>query len=269
VAAAELDGIWALGAGGETINLSPKQYAAALDVHLTVCAEESIALAVGVPPVATELARRAITSLSQLPVALLHVTEPVGYRYTAAEHLRHFLACADAAAQPVVAYVHGDLWRQAVANDARVLKLFADLVTHPNIVGVKLSVTDFRLFALLTAAANDLSTSMMTASGRLLLAALACGAAGGIFDDATIIPKPYAALWAAWAARDTGEAYALHSMILRLGEAISRVDHVGAKYALSLLDLCPPQPTPPFKRLTQSDRAAIAQAVQTLPPGCV
>lgn len=253
----DVDGLWLLGSGGEQPNLDDGQR----DTILQTVVEEADGLPLigGVMEPGTAKTLRNVRRYAAAGVDGLHTLEPSFYRYEPTELTTHFLAVAEAAPVPTVAYLNLPAWIRPGMAAQQWLDALRPLVEHPNIVGMKVAAPDFRQYQLLLHEFAGSECHILTSSGRLLLASSLLGGDGGVFDDAAVVPAQYVSLWQYITHGEITAAQQLQLRLTPLGQAISAREHFGAKYALQCLGLCSAEMSSPFGRLSEHAEELIRQ----------
>ena len=133
------------------------------------------------------------------------------------------------------------------------LDVFERLVRHPNIAGIKDSVSDFRLHQQFITDYQSQDFAVFTSAGRLLFPNLALGGAGGVFHEASVAPKLYQDIVDAWDAGDIEKCRRLQRCASDVGRLMAERDPASAKYLLSEIGLCSPLMAAPLAQLNLHD----------------
>lgn len=161
----------------------------------------------------------------------------------AAAFVRHYAAVADASPVPVILYNFSALTGVTLPVEA-----VAELVDHPNIVGLKESGPDLGYVGDLIGAAGG-GFSVLVGSAPTFYASLALGADGGILALACAIPDACVRLYEHAAAGRHDEARALQRQVVPLARLLTSVHGIpGLKAALTELGYvggCPRRPLAP------------------------
>ena len=202
----------------------------------------------------TRAAVRMSRAVAEVGADAVLVRPPSYYREAMTpERVRlHFEAVADSIPIPMILYHVPQFVPVAITAG-----LFAELGSHPNIVGIKDSTGDLKnLGALLDAAPPG--CAVLVGAGNKLYAALEMGAAGGIVAVGCIAPRESARVYERFRAGDLGPAGAAQGIISAPHERIVRGLGVpGVKYALDRLGYFGGDPRPPLRPLDEKARGAV------------
>jgi 4-hydroxy-2-oxoglutarate aldolase len=169
----------------------------------------------------------------------------------------HYRAVADASPVPVILY-------QAPPRFSTVElapELVAELVPHPNIIGIKDSHGDPATLAALVKACGS-QGQVLAGSGAVLLQALQAGAVGGILAVALLMPRQCADLYLAYREGRLEDAATLQARIAPLHQAVvAALGIPGMKAALDALGMQGGPPRPPLLPLPQGELAAVRAAL--------
>lgn len=194
-----------------------------------------------------------------LGVAALQVT-PVHYLFKPDDDsmVRHFRAVTDDTGVPLVIY---NVIPWSYLSPALLCRIMSEV---PQVVGVKQSAGDLKLFAdlMLTAPSGKLIFSAVDA---LLYPSFALGAHGSIAAILTAAPRACVALWDAVAAGDHRRAHELHRKLLPLWNALVS-DNLPActRHAQSLQGIDPGVSRAPMPAATPDQQRRIGAALQDL-----
>jgi 4-hydroxy-2-oxoglutarate aldolase len=140
--------------------------------------------------------------------------------------------------------------------------LMAEIVRHPNIVGLKDSSGDIKRFAEYSNLC-DKRCRLLIGSGALLYTALELGAVGGIVGIGQIAPRLCAELIAAFRAGNATKAGEIQQRLAPVHkEVVAAHGPVGTKAALDLIGYRGGAPRPPLKPLSDKERRRVAQVMQ-------
>ena len=169
----------------------------------------------------------------------------------------HYKRAADDSPVPVIVY-HIPKNTHVVIEPG----LMAEIVRHPNVVGLKDSSGDIKRFA-------DYSNTcekrcrLFIGAGALLYTALELGAVGGIVGIGQFAPKLCADLIARFRAGDaTGAGTIQQKLIPVHKEIVAAHGAVGSKAALDLVGYTGGAPRPPLKPLSDKEQRRVAQVLQ-------
>ncbi|MGH7475762.1 MAG: dihydrodipicolinate synthase family protein [Longimicrobiales bacterium] len=169
----------------------------------------------------------------------------------------HFLAIADASPVPVVLYNIPKYTHVSLEAG-----LVAELVRHPNVVGVKDSSGDVkRLAAFTDVCAQD--CRVLVGSGALLYTALELGVAGGIAALGLVAPRECADVVRLFREGRTREAGRLQERIAPVHrEIVARLGIPALKVALDLIGYAGGPPRPPLQPASEKERREVARVMQ-------
>jgi dihydrodipicolinate synthase/N-acetylneuraminate lyase len=263
VADARVHMVWALGSGGEQPNLSRDQRREVL----TAVAEEvhgEVPVVAGVGDCATAAVLDNIADAAEARVDAVQVIEPYFYPLRRQELLDHYLTVADASPLPVFIYHHPERWPEGSLSRTSLDGTLGRLSRHPNIVGIKDSVRDFRNHERLVFESRRPDFRVLVSAGRLLLASLLIGADGGVFHEASVAPLHFVQMYDAFRGGDLPKALMLQRQLFRLGDAMAACDHAAGKAALSMLGVCGDELTTPLRGMGEDDLSYLRHVLQEL-----
>ena len=175
----------------------------------------------------------------------------------AAAFVRHYAAVADASPVPVILYNFSALTGVTLPVEA-----VAELVGHPNIVGLKESGPDLGYVGDLIGAAGD-GFSVLVGSAPTFYASLALGADGGILALACAIPDACVRIYEHAAAGRHDEARALQRQVVPLARLLTSVHGIpGLKAALTELGYVGGRPRRPLAPVDADALAAIRRQIE-------
>jgi 4-hydroxy-tetrahydrodipicolinate synthase len=140
-----------------------------------------------------------------------------------------------------------------------------------NVIGLKDSSSDmiyFHRIRELVAVRPDFS--LLVGPEELLAEAVLLGAHGGVSGGANLCPQLYCDLYRAAASGDANRAAELHAQVMRISEAIYKLDPHGSgvikglKCALSWLDICSDLPAHPLQPFADAERRLIFERLEEL-----
>ena len=169
----------------------------------------------------------------------------------------HYKRAADESPVPVIVY-------HIPKNTHVVIEagLMAELVRHPNIVGLKDSSGDLKRFADYSNSC-DKRCRLFIGAGALLYTALELGAVGGIVGIGQFAPKPCAALIEKFKAGDATGAGTIQQRLIPVHkEIVAAYGAIGTKAALDLVGYNGGAPRPPLKPLGAKEQRRVAQVLQ-------
>lgn len=253
-----VDGIVLFGSTGEGALLDEDE-----KVRLTAMGREVIPpglpLIAGASGESTRAAARLTHRLAAegADVMLVHPPAYFGPYVPVAAMLDHFQAVADASPVPVLLY-HIPKYTKVTLEAGFV----AELMRHPNVVGLKDSSGDIKRFADFTTACDD-GCRIFVGNGTLLYTALELGAAGGILAVADIAPALCTALVQEFRAGNTRNAGRIQQQLTPLHkEIVAPWGGAGIKAALDLMGWSGGVPRAPLKALGDKDKQQVARVMQ-------
>ena len=197
---------------------------------------------------------RAARAVAEAGADAVLVRPPAYYRarMDAETVRRHFETVADSIPIPVILYNVPQFVPVDITPG-----LFAELGSHPNIIGIKDSTGDLKILgALVEAAPAD--CQVLVGAGSKLYAALEIGAAGGIVAVGCIAPGVAAQVFEQFRAGDISTAGTAQSKISSPHTKIVRDLGVsGVKYALDLVGYIGGDPRPPLRPLGEKTRREV------------
>jgi 4-hydroxy-2-oxoglutarate aldolase len=169
----------------------------------------------------------------------------------------HYKRAADESPLPVIVY-HIPKNTHVVIEPG----LMAEIVRHPNIVGLKDSSGDIKRFADYTNTC-DKRCRLFIGSGALLYTALELGAVGAIIGIGQFAPKPCAEVIVKFKAGDATGAGTIQQRLIPVHkEIVAAHGAIGSKAALDLVGYTGGQPRAPLKPLTEKEHRRVAQVLQ-------
>ena len=141
--------------------------------------------------------------------------------------------------------------------------LMAEIVKHPNIVGLKDSSGDVKRFADYSRACGK-GCRMFVGNGSLLYTALELGAVGGIIGIGQIAPRMCAAIVEAQRQGDAQRAGSVQEKLVPVHrEIVGAHGPVGTKAALDLLGFSGGRPRSPLRPLSPKEYKRVEQVMQS------
>lgn len=188
---------------------------------------------------------------------LVHPPSYFGVSLSPADLRDHYIAVADASRVPVVVY-HMPKFTHVILEPG----LMGELARHENIVGIKDSSGDLKMFADYTDACGD-ECQLFVGNGALLYAALELGGAGGIMALGLLAPEEYADILTHYREGRLHEAGQIQE---RLAPAHKKIvggfGARGVKVGLDLKGWHGGPPRRPLSPLKQKDRATVEQVMR-------
>lgn len=169
----------------------------------------------------------------------------------------HYRAIADESPAGIIVY-HIPKFTKVVLEAG----LIADLVRHPNVIGLKDSSGDVKKLADFTDACGR-DCALFVGNGALLYTALELGASGGIVGIGEIAPREVAALIQAFCEGRSQKAGELQDRLAPVHkEIVAAYGAVGVKTALDLIGYYGGAPRRPLIALGAKEKARVAQVMQ-------
>ncbi|MBR9989355.1 MAG: dihydrodipicolinate synthase family protein [Gemmatimonadetes bacterium] len=190
-------------------------------------------------------------------VVLVHPPAYFGPYISVAAMMDHFRALADASPVPVLLY-HIPKYTKVTLEAGFV----AELMRHPNVVGLKDSSGDMKRFADYTNACGG-ECRLFVGNGALLYTALELGAAGGILGVANIAPALCAEVVRHFREGRPQEAGRIQGRLTPLHrDIVAAHGAAGCKAALDAMGWAGGPPRAPLKALGERERQQVARVMQ-------
>lgn len=253
-----IDGYVLFGSNGEGALLTDNE-----KVRLTAFAREIIPsglpLVVGISAESTRGVAAEAKALADEGAEYALVSPPsyFGSILSPAAIADHFQRAADKSPIPIIVY-------HIPKNTHVVIEagLMAEIVRHPNIIGLKDSSGDVKRFAEYSTTCEK-RCRLLIGSGAHLYTALELGAVGGIVAIGQFAPKLTAELIAAFRAGDATRAGTIqHRLTPVHKEIVAAHGAVGTKAALDLVGYRGGAPRPPLRPLSAKEQRRVAQVMQ-------
>ncbi|MEX0892377.1 MAG: dihydrodipicolinate synthase family protein [Gemmatimonadota bacterium] len=252
------DGIVLFGSTGEGVLLDDDEKR-----RLTALAREVVPAGVpllggaGADSLRATLRQCHILAESGVDAVLIHPPPYFG-PYLSAEAMRvYFEAVADGSPVPVVLY-HMPKFTHVTLEPA----LVAELVRHPNVVGLKDSSGDLKRLAEYSDACGE-RCRLLVGNGTLMYTALELGCAGGILAVALLAMKDCAEIVRHHRAGESQAAGKVQERIAPVHrEVVATWGAVGVKAGLDLLGLAGGPPRPPLRPLGAREQKQVARVMQ-------
>ena len=252
-----INGYVLFGSNGEGALLSDDE-----KLRLTAFAREiippSYPLVVGISADATRAVVAECFRLSEQGAEYALVSPPAyfGSKLNAGAIADHYKRIADESPIPIIVY--------HIPQNTHVTieaPLMAEIVRHPNIVGLKDSSGDVKRFAEYSNNC-DKRCRLFVGNGSMLYTALELGAVGGIVSIGQFAPEPTAELIEAFLAGDRARAGKLQERLVPVHkEIVGAHGAIGTKLALDMVGYVGGAPRPPLKPLTEKERKRVAQVL--------
>ena len=256
-AGSPLDGVVLLGSNGEFATMSAQERLTVIEIGTSAISGRKTIMA-GTGEESTTGTIRATKEAAALGINYALIVTPHYYktRYDQRAYVNHYLKVAESSPIPILIYVMA-----AYTSVDLPTAIITELATHPNIVGVKDSGGNAAKVGEIIANAGD-NFAVLAGSANFLYAALCLGATGGILALGNIAPSECAEILRLFRAGDHDEARALQLRMIAPNAAVtSRFGIAGLKSALELVGLNGGVPREPLLPLTDSEQAAVKQAL--------
>lgn len=254
-----LAGYVVLGSNGEFRSL----FDAEQHEVLRVCAEEKGTKTViaGVSAESTAQVRAAIEQAHNLGFEYAAVQAPSYFSKSMTQPVikRFFTELADWSPLSLVLYNAPGFLNGIAIAPATV----ADLARHRVIAGIKDSGPTGPFACIARCEESTESFTVLAGSATFLYPGLQSGAGGGVVSLANAVPRLCCRLYQLFSDGDYPAARTLHNRLVRLNAAVSGSHGVaGVKAAMNLCGYRGGEPRPPIPALSDSDIAAIRNALQ-------
>lgn len=253
-----IDGYVLFGSNGEGPLLTDDE-----KVRLTAFARELIPgglpLVVGISAESTRAVVAEAKALAAEGAEYALVSPPAyfGSLLSAAALADHYQRAADESPIPVIVY-HIPKNTHVVLDPG----LMAEIVRHPNIIGLKDSSGDMKRFAEYSETC-DKRCRLLIGSGALLYTALELGAVGAIIGIGQFAARACAELMEAFRAGDATRAGTIQQRLTPVHrEIVAAHGAAGTKAALDLVGYRGGAPRPPLRPLSDKDKRRVAQVMQ-------
>lgn len=255
-----VDGLVVAGTTGESLSLTPQEYAQLIDTAVS-CTNGAATILAGVAAADLNHALR----LAHIAVAAgahgLLVTSPYYIRTTQEELFKYYQQLHDAVNLPLYLYDNPRRGSMPIANET-VVKLAA----LPRIIGLKDAAGDItRASVLRLALAHRPDFSLLCGDDLGWPGYLAQGGDGCISVVGNLAPKWCSELQQAWEKQDMDQFKQRRDSILRLVACLNSAPNPsGIKYAVSLLNHCPNHLRAPVAAIADDSAAAdkITEAIK-------
>jgi 4-hydroxy-2-oxoglutarate aldolase len=188
---------------------------------------------------------------------LVHAPSYFGGSLSSGDLRDHYLRVADASPVPVILYNIPKYTKIAIEPG-----LVAELIRHPNIIGLKDSSGDIKKFAEFTNVCGK-DCRLFIGSGSNFFTALELGASGGILGLAVLDPRGCATVFENFRSGNKGEAGKVQEQIAPVhNEIVKQFGARGVKVALDLLGYTGGPPRSPLSPLPEKDRALVTRVMQ-------
>lgn len=227
-----IKGYLALGSNGENKSLTNDEKLKVLDVIMKNKAKDQTVMAGCIFESTMETIEMA-KKMEVYEPEFLTLLSPSYFKsqMTDAAQYKYFTDVADAVKVPCLLY-NAPQYSGGVTLSINLIK---QLVSHPNIVGIKDSSTG-NIESILFAVRDK--TNVMAGSANFFMTSMFMGGVGGIISLANAFPGITNELYKLTAAKDYKKAIALNDMILQLNKTVSGKGGVAAvKYAMDLAGL--------------------------------
>jgi 4-hydroxy-2-oxoglutarate aldolase len=209
-----------------------------------------------------ESTRQVIRQTTQLgeggaDAALVHAPSYFGSGLTAGDIRDHFTRIADASPIPIILY-HIPKYTKVNIEAG----LVAELLRHPNIIGLKDSSGDIKKFAEFTTVCGK-GCRLFIGSGSNFYTALELGATGGILGLGLLAARGCSEIYENFRAGQTRTAGEIQERLAPVhNEVVKQFGARGVKVALDSLGFTGGPPRSPLAALGNKDRAHVAKVMQ-------
>jgi len=251
-------GVWILGSGGELPNLDYGERRKAIETAVETV-NGRVPVVVGVGHSGTRMTIKAAQEAKAIGADMVNVVPPYYYAYSEEQSVRHFQLVLESIDLPLVIYRRG--------SPPLSLEALERICQHPGVAAIKDVPTEFRVFQRMVAVLGPMGVGVMTAAGRLIHPAVAVGGHGTTAVEAAIAPKLCLAIYTAALESRNKEAAELQQKLYCLSNVLQvPPDHVSGrpKAALSLLRLCKPTVTAPFRPVENGVMEEMRSALEEL-----
>lgn len=253
-----IDGVVLFGSTGEGVLLDEDEKLQLLEYAKAVL-PGGFPVIVGTGAESTRQVIRQNTQLGEggADAALVHAPSYFGSGLSAGDVRDHFTRIADESPIPVILY-HIPKYTKVNIEPG----LVAELLRHPNIIGLKDSSGDIKKFAEFTQVC-DKDCRLFIGSGSNFYTALELGAAGGILGLALLAPRGCAEIYEKFRAGDTRAAGELQERLAPVhNEIVKQFGARGVKVALDSIGYTGGGPRSPLPALAEKDRAHVVKVMQ-------
>ncbi len=249
-----LDGVLVFGSTGEYVYLTDEERRPLLAAARRVIPSERLFL-VGCGAESTSTALRYLQEAADEGADAALVVTPVYYtRGDTAAQRRHYLYLADHSPIPVLLYSVSPYTAYDLPVD-----LILELATHPNIVGIKDSSSDFNRLALQIRAQIP-RFAIFAGSPTLIFPALSLGAAGSITALANIVPEILLGIGRAVRDGHLDQAARWQSLIIGFAHTMRPFGIAGIKAVAAHRGLLAGEPRAPLAPLSPAQTATAIAA---------
>jgi dihydrodipicolinate synthase/N-acetylneuraminate lyase len=258
-----LDGYVVLGSNGEAPLIDEHERAAVVRAAYEAIPPER-AMIVGAGRESTRTTIRSIRQAFELGADAVLVGVPWYYKPAMTDEVlrRHYERIADASPGPVLLY--SVPFFTGIPLDAG---LFASLLPHPKVAGIKDSSGDVEGLRAMLAAARDAGreVSVLVGSARALAEGTHAGASGSVLAVACVAPRICAGITSDARSGRLAQAKESSRRLAPLAEAVTRAHGIGGlKAALDLLGFHGGDPRPPLPPASPAARAEIEATLRAL-----
>ena len=260
-------GIFVLGTTGEAPNLPYDVRSALIEKSCKLTAGR-VPLMVGITDTSYRDALRMAAKAHECGAAAVVAAPPYYFQVSQADLLQYFKRLAEQSPLPLFLYnapLNTHLWLD--------VPMVIKAAKEPNIVGVKDSGLNMGYFhALREGLRNDPDFSLLVGPDDLLAESVLLGAHGGMAGGSNVWPQLFVALYEAAVAGDISRVHTLQQEVVRFDRVVyGCAEHNanplrGLKCALSLLNICSDDLTPPFQPYVQNERAQVQDYLRETEP---
>lgn len=258
-----LDGYVVLGSNGEAPLLDDHERQAVVRVACERVGPDRLVI-VGAGRESTAATIRCVKEAFLLGADAVLVGVPSYYKPAMTDDVLrdHFLRVADASPGPMLLYSVPVFTGIPIGA-----KLFAEMIRHEKVAGIKESSGDADAIAAMVAAAcaAGREASILVGSARALARGLACGATGSVLAVSSIAGAVVERIARAAGRGASDEAMRLNDQLLPLAEAVTTRHGIGGlKAALAMRSFFGGDPRPPLRPASPAARDEIAALMRAL-----
>lgn len=246
-----ISGYVALGSTGECTSLSMTEKLSVLETVASQKRDE-LALIAGTGYDSVSETQLLIKKYAEIGVNAVLLSTPFFFRKKTVNEgfIKYFLRIAENSSLPLI------LYNVPVYTDVKLApEVIARVAEHPNIIGLKNSVSDYNHFILVFDRVDD-TFQVLTGNASILLETLRLGARGGILAAAAVNPDLCVKLYQEFTGQGrTAELDKLQSRIKEINElVITKYGVPGIKYVLDKYEYFGGDPRLPLLPLHDDDK---------------
>jgi len=258
-----VSGVFALGTNGEAPSLGPKLQRQVLE-ETCRAVDGRLPVLAGITGVSLQESLHLAEHAAQCGAQAVVAAPPFYYPLGQEDLLAYYRQLADRLPLPLLLY---DI--PSHAGNRFEVATVAQLMPHPNIIGIKDSTGDMIHFhRLCRLVETQPEFNLLVGPEEMLPDVVLAGAHGGVCGGANALPSLYVQLYRAAEQGDLVEVRRLHNLVLRFAGGMVSLSGkptaflCGLKAALAALELCGPVCAPPLQSLTTEQMQSAAQLVR-------